>query len=202
MSADSLLESLGYFGIFLSVFIECGVPLGLILPLPGWTLLFSAGVLAASDVMEIPSILAVGMLAAVLGYVAGYYTGYKYGRKLFFEKNTKKYFTADQGRKTEKFMKKYGPVTLVAGRFLPIVHNLAPILSGVAKTPFLSFIILGVIGAVLWVFSGVFLGYFIGQQVPNAPYYVIPAVVILMLFINTKPGHRFINKMSKKLEIV
>lgn len=201
MGVDSLLESLGYFGIFLSVFIECGVPLGLILPLPGWTLLFSAGVLAASDILNIPTILAVGVLAAILGYVVGYFTGYKYGRKLFFEKPTKKYFTADQGRKTENFMKKYGMVTLVAGRFLAIVHNLAPILSGVAKTPFLSFMVLNVVGAVLWVFSGVFLGFFIGQQVPNAHYYVIPPVIILMIAVNTKPGHKLINKMSKKLDI-
>jgi membrane-associated protein len=202
MGADSLLESLGYLGIFISVFIECGVPLGLILPLPGWTLLFSAGVLAASDILDVPTILAVGILAAILGYIAGYFTGYKYGRKLFFEKPTKKYFTADQGRKTEKFMQKYGRITLVAGRFLAIVHNLAPILSGVAKTPFLSFMILNVIGAVLWVFSGVFLGFFIGRQVPNAPYYVIPLVIIFMIAINTRPGHRLINKISKRLEVV
>lgn len=202
MDVDSLLESLGYFGIFLSVFIECGVPLGLILPLPGWTLLFSAGVLAASGILNIPIILAVGILAAVLGYIVGYFTGYKYGRKLFFEKNTRKYFTAEQGKKTEHFMKKYGRITLVAGRFMAIVHNLAPILSGVAKTPFLSFMILNVVGAVLWVFSGVFLGYFIGQQVPDAHYYVIPLVIIFILAINTKPGHRLAAKISKKLEIV
>lgn len=201
MGADSLLESLGYFGIFLSVFIECGVPLGLILPLPGWTLLFSAGVLAASDILNIPMILAVGILAAVLGYIVGYFTGYKYGRKLFFEKNTKKYFTAAQGRKTENFMKKYGIITLVAGRFMAIVHNLAPILSGVAKTPFLVFMVLNVIGAVLWVFSGVFLGYFIGQQVPNAHYYVIPPIILFIIAINTRPGHRLLIKISKKLDI-
>ena len=202
MGVDSILESLGYFGIFISVFIECGVPLGLILPLPGWTLLFSAGVLAASGILDIPTILAVGILAAILGYIVGYFTGYKYGRKLFFEKNNKKYFTAEQGRKTENFMKKYGMLTLVAGRFLAIVHNLAPILSGVAKTPFLSFMILNVVGAVIWVFSGVFLGYFIGQQVPNAHYYVIPLVIIFMIVINTRPGHRLINKLSRKLDIV
>lgn len=202
MSADSILESLGYFGIFLCVFIECGVPLGLILPLPGWTLLFSAGVLAAGGILDIPIILAVGMAGAILGYMAGYYTGYRYGRRLFFEKENKKYFTAEQGKRTENFMKKYGPVTLIAGRFLPIVHNLAPILSGVAKTPLLSFIILGVIGAVLWVFSGVFLGYYIGQQVPNAHYYVIPIVIVFMIAINTRPGRKMINKMFKKLEIV
>lgn len=201
MGAGSLLESLGYFGIFLSVFIECGVPLGLILPLPGWTLLFSAGVLAANNLFNIPIILAVGVFAAILGFIVGYFTGYKYGRKLFYEKTTKKYFTADQGRKTESFMKKYGMVTLVAGRFLPIVHNLVPILSGIAKTPFLLFMVLNAIGAVLWVFSGVFLGFFIGEQIPNAHYYVIPLVIIFILAINTRPGHRLINKMSKKLDI-
>lgn len=201
MGTDSLLESLGYVGIFISVFIECGVPIGLVLPLPGWTLLFSAGVLAASGILSVPIIIAVGILAAVLGYVVGYFTGYKYGRKLFFEKSTTKYFTAEQGRKTEIFMKKYGVITLVAGRFMAIIHNLAPILSGVAKTPFISFMVLNIVGAVIWVMSGVFLGYFIGQQVPNAHYYVIPAVIVFIIAINTKPGHKLINKMSQKLGI-
>ncbi len=202
MDVDSFLESLGYFGIFLSVFIECGVPLGLILPLPGWTLLFSAGVLGASDLLSIPVSLAVGVLEAVLGYIVGYFTGHQYGRKLFFEKETKKYFTAEQGRKTEHFMKKYGRITLVGGRFLPIVHNLTPIISGVAKTPLITFMVLNVVGAVLWVSSGVFLGYFLGRQIPNAHYYVIPSVIVFILFINTGPGRKLINKIFKRLEIV
>lgn len=200
MDAAEILESVGYVGIFISVFIECGVPLGLILPLPGYTLLFTAGVFAASGHLNLWTIILIGIAAAILGYMVGYYTGYKYGRKLFFEKKTNKYFTPEQGHKTERFMNRYGYSTLIIGRFMAFVHNLAPILSGVAKTPFLYFMIANVTGAVIWVVSAVFLGYYLGQTIPNAQVLVIPFVLAVLIFINSSYGRNIMKRFISRIE--
>jgi membrane-associated protein len=200
MDIESLVESVGYIGIFLAVFIECGVPLGIVLPLPGFTLLFSAGVFAATGTLSLPLVFAVGLSAAVLGYVVGYLTGYRYGRKLFYELKTKRFFTPEQGRRTEKFMKRFGYSTLVIGRFLAVVHNIAPILGGIAKMKFLPFMLANMIGALLWVGSAVFGGYYLGQSVPHGELYVIPLFIAALLLVNTPQGRRQMSRISEKVE--
>lgn len=201
MDAQALLGSFGYLIIFLSVFIESGVIIGLVLPLPGFSLLFTAGVFAASSKQfDTIAIIAVGFSAAVLGYIVGYFTGSHYGRKLFYEKNTSKYFTKEQGLATEKFMKKYGYSTLIIGRFLPIIHSLIPIMSGIAKTPFAAFMIVNVLGALVWTISATMLGYYLGQSVPNAQYYIIPFVVASLVVANTPIGKRLISKITKRID--
>jgi membrane-associated protein len=200
MDTQSLLESFGYLLIFISVFIECGVPLGLILPLPGFSLLFTAGVFAATGGMNIYGIIVVGSIAAILGYFAGYYTGFKYGRTLFYEKSTKKYFTREQGQGVEKFMRRYGYLTLVIGRFLPIMHTLAPILSGISKTRILPFTIVNIIGGIMWVLVASFSGYWIGQSVPYAQYIAIPFIVITIIFVNSRYGKRTLDRLTQKIE--
>lgn len=200
VDAQSLLESFGYLIIFLCVFIESGVPLGLVLPLPGFSLLFTAGVLAAGGQMNPVAVIVVGSIAAILGYIVGYYTGFRYGRRLFYEKNTGKYFTAKQGEATERFMKKYGYGTLVIGRFLPVVHNVAPLLSGVAKTPITPFMAANVVGGIVWVIVSTFLGFYIGKAVPDAQKYVIALVVATVIFANTPWGRRLWEKIGSRLE--
>jgi membrane-associated protein len=200
MDTQSLLESFGYLMIFLCVFIESGVILGLVLPLPGFSLLFTAGVLAAGGQMNLAAVMVIGSVAAILGYIAGYYTGSRYGRRLFYEKKTSKYFTPEQGQATERFMKKYGYGTLFIGRFLPVVHNVAPLLSGVAKTPLGPFMIANVIGGVLWVITSTLLGFYIGKAVPDAQKYVIAAVVLTIIFVNTPWGRRLWERIGRRIE--
>lgn len=202
MDVESLIESVGYIGIFLAVFIECGVPLGIVLPLPGFTLLFTAGVFVATGTLSLSLVFAAGFLAAVLGYVVGYLTGYRYGRKLFYELKTERFFTPEQGRRTEKFMKKFGYSTLVIGRFLAIVHNIAPILGGVARMKILPFMLANLIGALLWVGAAVFGGYYLGRSLPHAELYVIPLFIAALLIVNTSKGRRLMSRISEKIENV
>jgi membrane-associated protein len=200
MGAQSLLESFGYLVIFLSVFIECGVLLGLVLPLPGFSLLFTAGVFAAAGKLDIMAIIITGSLAAIFGYIAGYFTGKKYGRQLFYKKSTQKYFTARQGKATERFMHRYGYTTLIAGRFLPVVHNVAPLLSGIARTPFVPFMIVNIVGGIFWVALSTLMGFYIGQSLPHAQYYTIPLVIILVVIANSPYGKRLMDWVLKKME--
>lgn len=200
METQSLLESFGYLMIFISIFIESGVILGLFLPLPSFSLLFTAGVFAASDKMDLAAIMIVGTLGAVIGYVVGYYTGAHYGRKLFYEKVTTKYFTHKQGLAIEKFMKKWGYLTLIVGRFLPAVHNAAPLLSGVSKSPFIPFMIMNIVGGALWVVVSTLLGFYIGQATPHAQYYVIPFVLLTIIVVNSPIGKRILARITRKIE--
>lgn len=200
MGAETLLESFGYFVIFLCVFIECGVLLGLVLPLPGFSLLFAAGVFAAGGRMDIAAVITIGSLGAIAGYIAGYFTGAKYGRKLFYEKSTGKYFTKKQGLATEKFMKRYGYSALFVGRFLPVAHNVVPLLSGVAKTPVVPFMVVNVAGGIAWVASSTVLGFYAGQNIPYAQYLVLPFVIALVIFANTPFGKKFMASVTRKIE--
>lgn len=200
MDIQSLLESFGYVLIFISVFIECGVILGLVLPLPGFSLLFTAGIFATNDKLNIAGIIISGSVAAILGYIVGYYTGAKYGRRLFYERETQKYFTKAQGQATERFMKKYGYSTLVIGRFLPVMHNIAPLLSGVAKTPRIPFMIANVFGGIFWVTTATLMGYFFGQRVPHAQYYIIPFFIGTIIIFNSRYGKRLLAKITQKVE--
>lgn len=200
MDTQAILESVGYVGIFAAVFIECGVPLGIILPLPGFSLLFTAAVFASSGSMSLPIIIATGVSAAVLGYIVGYLTGYRYGRKLFYELKTKKYFTPAQGQRAERFMKKFGYSTLIIGRFLAFVHNIAPILAGISRMRLLPFMMANLIGAVAWVGTAVYSGYYLGQNLPNAQYLVLPLVIGALLIANTRAGRRLANKITERVE--
>lgn len=202
MDPQTFLESVGLIGIFLAVFIESGVPLGIVLPLPGFSLLFTAGVFATTGRLELELVLITGIIAASLGYIVGYFVGKKYGRKLFYELETKKYFTAAQGEKAEKFMSRFGYSTLIIGRYLFMINNLAPILAGIANMRFVYFMIANVAGATIWASVAVFSGFYMGQNLPNAEYYIIPVVVAGLVFANSKYGKRILAKVSEKIESV
>lgn len=200
MDVTGILQSVGYVGIFLCVCIESGIIFGLLVPLPGFSLLFTAGVFAANDRLNIYLVLLSGLLGAILGYVIGYITGKRYGRKLFYEYRSQKYFTAAQGERTEKFMQKHGYTTLFVGRFLPIVHTVAPILSGVAKTPIGPFMVINLLGAVVWVGSATFFGYVVGNSLPGAQYYVLLFVIILIVVLNTGFARNYIKRLLARIE--
>jgi membrane-associated protein len=200
MDAGALLESFGYLIIFVSIFIECGLLLGLILPLPSFSLLFAAGVFANTDKLNLGLVILIASVSAIAGYVVGYFTGYKYGRRLLYEKKTEKYFTEQQGKSAERFMKKHGYSTLILSRWLPVMHNVAPMLGGVSKTPIMPFMLTNVIGGVLWVASTTYAGYFIGKIVPHAQYYILPFIGILIIVMNSPLGKRVATYVIKKVE--
>ncbi len=200
MDITGILQSVGYIGIFLCVLIESGIIFGLLVPLPGFSLLFTAGVFAANDRLNIYLVLSSGLLGAILGYVIGYITGRRYGRRLFYQYRNQKYFTASQGERIEKFMQKHGYTTLFVGRFMPIIHTVAPIFSGIAKTSIGPFMIINLLGAIAWVCSATFFGYFIGNSLPGAQYYVLLFVLILVAALNTTFARNYIKRLLAKIE--
>jgi membrane-associated protein len=166
--------------ILLVVFIENGIFFGFFLP--GDTLLLTTGIFCSTDKLHIPlsHLLITIPLAAIAGSIAGFAFGKKMGESLFERKDTmlfkKKYiYTA------EAFFKKYGGLALIMGRFLPIVRTFAPIFAGAVKLDYKKFLTFNITGAILWVFSMVLLGYFLGN-VPgvneNLEYVILGIIIV------------------------
>lgn len=184
MDINAIIHAIGVLGIAGIVFAESGLLIGFFLP--GDTLLFAAGFLTQQGVLGVNIHLLVLLLviAAVLGYSLAYVFGHKFGRKLFTKPNTPIFNHANLMR-AETFYEKYGPVTIVIGRFVPFARTFVPIVAGIAKMSYATFLLYNILGAVLWIASIVYLGYFGGawlqQHGINVELLVMP--VILGVFI-------------------
>lgn len=145
--------------LFLIVFVETGL---VVMPfLPGDSLLFAAGALAAIGQMN-PFILGlVIFIAAALGDTSNYHIGKHFGRRLI-EKY--KIINMNYLHQTEKYFEKHGGKTVIFARFVPIVRTFTPFVSGMGAMPFKRFIGFSMLGSVCWILTFVTLGYFFGSQ--------------------------------------
>lgn len=161
MDAATLLEAFGPWviaGIGIVVFIESGV----LFPfLPGDSLLVTAAILREQLDVNIWTLLAVGIVAAILGDQVGYYLGHRFGRRLF--KDDAKVLKTEHLQSAEEFFEKHGPVALVLGRFVPIVRTFIPVAAGTAEMPYKNFVGWNVCGAISWVVSMNLVGVFLGN---------------------------------------
>ncbi|MCE7067115.1 VTT domain-containing protein [Dyadobacter sp. CY326] len=156
--------ALTYVVLFLIIFIETGV---VFMPfLPGDSLLFAAGMMAAKypDSLNIWLIVALLIIAAILGDSCNYLIGRRFGNKIQqFRLFGKPMIKPEQLAHTHGFYEKYGASTIVIARFVPIVRTLAPFVGGVAAMNYAVFFKFNIIGAILWVASLAFAGYFLGS---------------------------------------
>ena len=180
----ALIKSLGYIGVFAVVFAESGLLIGMFLP--GDSLLFTAGFLASQGILNFPILLVITFLAAVAGDSVGYFTGKRYGHKVFVKDNSL-IFSADHIKKSEAFYEKHGGKALILARFTPIVRTLAPILAGVGKMHYRTFLFFNLIGAFLWAVGITALGYFLGNTIPNVHRYILPAIAVVV-FVSLLPS--------------
>ncbi|NKY34474.1 DedA family protein [Nocardia speluncae] len=164
----NLLNSFGTWvllGLLLVVFIESGLLFPL---LPGDSLLFTAGLIAASKSAEIEPFAPIGVLlvlipiAAIAGDQVGYLIGSRGGTALF-KSNDAKIFKKAYIDESHAFFEKHGPITIVLARFVPIVRTYAPLVAGAAKMKYSVFLTYNVLGGVLWGAGVTMLGYLLGQ---------------------------------------
>lgn len=151
-----------YLLLFLIIFCETGL---VITPfLPGDSLLFALGALAATDqaVLRLPLLMILLMAAAVLGDAVNYSIGRRIGPKVFREGArwwlSKKHLLA-----TEAFYERHGGKTIVIARFMPIIRTFAPFVAGVGTMTYRRFAVFNVAGALLWVFAFLLGGYYFGN---------------------------------------
>ncbi|MFF6997838.1 DedA family protein [Streptomyces sp. NPDC008313] len=184
LDPDHLLDSFGIWGLLLIVFAESGLLIGFFLP--GDSLLFTCGLLIASDQMDFPLWGAVALicLAAILGDQAGYVFGKKVGPSLFTRPDSR-LFKQENVVKAHEFFEKYGPKSLVLARFVPIVRTFTPIIAGVSGMKYRSFITFNVIGGVLWGAGVTLLGSWLGNI--EFVHKNIEAILILIVLVSVVP---------------
>jgi membrane-associated protein len=148
--------------LFLIVFTETGL---IVMPLlPGDSLLFAAGALAARDTNELSVAVIIPLLigAALLGDNVNYFVGKFLGSRIKARERIL-FFKREYITETEKFYAKYGGQTVIIARFIPIVRTIAPFVAGAGSMAYRRYILFCVLGAVLWVTGITLLGYFFGN---------------------------------------
>jgi len=202
---ETIIQYGGLVLILLIVFAENGIIFGFFLP--GDSLIFLAGLICSTqpELLDVSiTTLSLSMFgAAVAGSLFGYYFGMKVGPPVF-ERNESMFFKKKYVDVTRSFYEKHGGKTLVLGRFLPIIRTFAPILAGVIKVEFKTFMLFNVIGGALWIFSLSLIGYFLGNQFPNIKHYVEYIVlgfilITTVIVIRTYIAHRKEQRSKKSI---
>ncbi len=153
-----------YLVLFLVIFIETGL---VAMPfLPGDSLLFTAGLFAASGELNLTYLLVLLFIAAVLGDNCNYWIGRKIGLKIFnIEFRGKKIVNIKYLENTEVFFEKNGVKAIIMARFAPIVRTFAPFAAGIGKMHYRKFFLFDLLGGFLWIFSLTLAGYLLGEVV-------------------------------------
>lgn len=202
----SLFGPWTYVILFGIIFAETGL---VITPfLPGDSLLFAVGALAGGGFLNIWVIYVVMLVAAIVGDTVNYWVGHHFGPKVFSKENSR-IFNRAYLEKTREFYEKHGGKTIILARFLPIIRTFAPFVAGVGKMHYRTFFFYNVVGAVVWVTSFTFAGYFFGALPfvkKNFEYLVIGIIVLSVVpffweYIRHKRGLKAVKAQASYMEI-
>ena len=197
LSIDKWILGGGLIAIGGTVFAESGLLIGFFLP--GDTLLFGAGILAAQGVFNLPLLISVVVISAILGDNVGYSIGRRTGRRLF-QKKESILFKPDRVELAEKFYEQHGGKTIILARFIPVVRTFAPMVAGMSKMPRQKFMIYNVVGGVLWGGGVTLAGYFLGKQMPWLEEFITPVILgIVLISILVATFHLFKEKDTRDL---
>ena len=127
--------------------------------LPGDSLLFAAGAIAATGALNVYALVAILVVAAILGDTANYWIGYYIGPKVF-RKHKSLFFNPEYLERTNRFFGKYGGKTIIIARFIPIIRTFAPFVAGIGRMSYFRFVLYNVLGGIfgcrylfIWVIS-------------------------------------------------
>ncbi len=162
LDANYLIEQFGLIGVLAIVFAESGLLIGFFLP--GDSLLFTTGLLVTTNQIDKPLWMVCTLVgaAAILGDQAGYLFGRKVGPSLF-KRPDSRLFKQENVEKAHEFFEKYGPKSLVLARFVPVIRTFTPIIAGVSRMNYRSFLIFNIIGGLLWGVGVTLLGASLGK---------------------------------------
>ena len=169
--------------LFAVIFAETGL---VVFPfLPGDSILFIAGTVVATANLNVHMLVGLLIVAAILGDSLNYAIGHYIGPKVY-DKPDSRWFKQAHLRQTQAFYDKYGGVTIIIGRFIPIIRTFAPFLAGVAGMTYRKFLSFNVIGAVLWISLLVYAGYLFG----NIPWVKqnLTLIVLGIVFVSLLPA--------------
>lgn len=172
-----------YLILFAIVFCETGL---IVTPfLPGDSLLFVAGAIAAAGGMDVHLMVVLLIIAAILGDAVNYAVGRYFGPKVFHDERSR-FLNPRYLEKTHAFYERHGGKTIIIARFIPIIRTYAPFVAGIGSMPYPRFAFFNVIGAILWVTSLGYAGYFFG----NIPWVKsnLSLVIIGIIILSISPA--------------
>lgn len=183
---DQIIQMFGiwaYVIMFLVIFCETGLVVTPILP--GDSLLFALGALAAQGTLNIEILLVSLCVAAVLGDTVNYTIGKFLGPRVFHYPDSR-FFKKEYLIRTHQFYEKHGGKTIIIARFIPIIRTFAPFVAGIGTMKYFRFITYNIVGGISWICVFLLAGYFFGG---------IPAVkrnftlvIIAIIVISVLPG--------------
>src|SRR3989344_4077740 len=179
---EYLVSTLGAIGVIAIIFLETGAFFGFFFP--GDSLLFTAGFLASQGFISLPVLLIGTFIAGVVGDSVGYAFGRRVGPKLF-TKDDSLFFNKKYIARAQHFYEKHGKKTIILARFMPIVRTFAPIVAGIGNMRYRTFATFNIIGAFVWTWGMLWLGYGLGELIPNPDKYVIPVIIVIILLSAT-----------------
>lgn len=148
-----------YVLLFLIIFVETGV---VFMPfLPGDSLLFVVGAMAGAGFLNLPLVLSLLLIAAILGDQCNYLIGRHFGTRLL--QSHSRWFNRKAYDRSHAFYERYGGITIIIARFMPFVRTFAPFVAGVAEMTYVRYFLFDLAGAFLWVFSLCLAGYWFGN---------------------------------------
>jgi len=174
----SLIQTVGYLGVFTIVFLESGLLIGFFFP--GDSLLFTAGFLASQGFFDIKILIAGCFVAAIAGDNIGYLIGAKLGPKIFTKKNSI-FFHKKHLERVQRFYDKHGGKTIILARFIPVIRAFAPVVAGAGKMDYKRFCFFNFFGAVLWAIGVTLAGYYLGNLIPDVDKYLLPIVGLIVI---------------------
>jgi membrane-associated protein len=181
---ESLIRWGGYTVLAAIVFTETGLLVGFFLP--GDSLMVTAGLLASQGYLNVYVMGVLLSVAAVAGDSVGYAIGRATGPRIFTRENSL-FFNKKHLYRAHAFYEKHGGKTIVIARFMPIIRTFAPVVAGLGEMRYRTFVSFNVFGGLAWVWSMLFIGYFLGHSVPGVEKH-IDIVIAIVILLSILPG--------------
>jgi membrane-associated protein len=177
----------GYVGLTIIIFAETGLLIGFFLP--GDSLLVTAGLLATQAQLVDLNVYVLGVLlsvASIVGNALGYYIGKVTGPHLFARENSL-LFNRKHLERAHAFYERHGGKTIVIARFMPIVRTFVPVVAGMGQMQYRRYMAYNMIGGLAWIWSMLFIGYFLGRYIPGVSDH-IELVILIVIFLSFLPA--------------
>jgi membrane-associated protein len=181
-----LIQSFGgwaYLIVFLVIFCETGLVVTHILP--GDSLLFGLGAIAAMGALKVEWLFVMLSIAAIAGDTVNYMIGHYVGPRVF-ARESGRFFKKEYLERTHRFYEKYGGKTIIIARFVPIIRTFAPFVAGIGSMTYSRFIAYNIVGGISWIALFIFGGYYFGNLSIVKRNFTL--VIFAIIFISILPG--------------
>lgn len=192
------IEAGGILLVAAIVFAESGLLIGFFLP--GDSLLFTAGFLAAQGHMNIYTLVVAVTLAAIIGDSVGYNIGKHAGKRLF-KKEDSLLFHKDHITRAEKFYEAHGGKAIILARFVPVIRTFAPVVAGIGTMQYRKFLAFNIIGALAWASGITILGHWLGSKIPNIDHYLLPIIAAIIIISIAPAAYHILKEESSRKAI-